>query len=175
MGSLRVTDYIALAGSAATAITALIALFALVYAKDQVREAQKQLQHSRKIANLDALLRLDEAFQRHAEVHKLLQPNFGWGRNKGGPKSDEEWFMVTSYMGLFERVNFLIDIGIEELAMIDKFHGYRVFNIVSNDIIRQAKLEDERLARYWQEFIKLWLKLKDLHSDWDKYPKVTLV
>jgi hypothetical protein len=118
-----------------------------------VKEAQKQLQHSRKIANLDALLRLDEAFQRHSEVHKLLQPAFKWGNNKGGPNSDEEWFMVTSYMGLFERVNFLIDIGIEELTMIDKFHGYRVYNIVSNDIIRRTKLENKTIAPYWREFI----------------------
>jgi hypothetical protein len=78
-------------------------------------------------------------------------------------------------MGLFERVNFLIEIGIEQLKMVDKFHGYRVYNIVSNNTIRKVKLEDAEAAAYWEEFIRLWLKLKSLHPEWNEYPNVVLV
>ena len=60
--------------------------------------------------------------------------------------------------------------------MVDKFHGYRVYNIVSNDIIRRTKLEDKSVAVYWEEFIKLWLKLKLMHKkDWADYPDVIVV
>ncbi len=173
--ALAPSDYIALVGSVSTASAAVAAIVALIYAKNQVTEARNQLKNSRTIAYLDFLLRVDEAFQRHQEVHQLLQPAFAWGNNKGGPKSAEDWFKVTSYMGLFERINFLLEIGIEQLGMVDKFHGYRMYNIVSNDIIRQAKLEDKQIAAYWEEFIRLWLKLKTLHSDWNQYPGVVLI
>lgn len=169
---MSTAQYIEIAGSVASVLTGIAALVALIYAKGQVKEAQNQLRQSRTIAHLDFLLRLDEAFQRHTEVHTFLQPAFKWGNNKGGPESAEDWFMVTSYMGLFERVNFLVEMGLEELEMVDKFHGYRVYNIVSNDRIRQVKLEDPKTARYWVEFIKLWLKLKAIHDDWKDYPKV---
>lgn len=172
--TLASSDYIALLGSMSTAIAAGAAVFALIYAKNQVTEARNQLKNSRTIAYLDFLLRVDEAFQKHQEVHQLLQPAFAWGNNKAGPQSAEDWFKVTSYMGLFERVNFLIDIGAEQLEMVDKFHGYRVYNIVSNNTIREAKLENQKTAAYWEEFIRLWLKLKPLHPEWNEYPKVAL-
>lgn len=175
MACLTMKDYVEVLGSAATALAAIVAVVALVYARGQVKEARKQLDHSRRVATFDALLRLDEAFQRHWEVHTFLQPDFKWGRNKGGPHNPEEWFMVTSYMGLFERVNYLIDMGIEDIEMVDRFYGYRVYNLISNDVIRTAKLENKTVAPYWREFIHLWLKLKPLHDDWESYPEVIVV
>jgi len=172
MPLLTTSDYITLAGSIATAVAAVAAVVALIYARGQINEAQKQLRHSRAIAHGDFLLRLDEAFQRHTKVHMLLQPDFEWGRNKSGPASAEDWFLVTSYMGLFERVNFLIESEIEELAIIDRLYGYRVYNIVANDIIRITKLENKELARSWEGFIQLWLQLKSLRPNWNDYPKV---
>jgi hypothetical protein len=169
---LTTADCIALVGSIATAVAAVAALVALIYARGQIKEAQKQLRHSRAIAHGDFLLRLDEAFQRHATVHMLLQPDFAWGSNKAGPVSPEDWFLVTSYMGLFERVNFLIESEIEELAIIDKLYGYRVYNIVANNVIRVAKLENKEIARYWEGFIHLWLQLKSLRPDWNDYPEI---
>lgn len=172
MSHLTTSDSIALAGSIATAVAASAAVIALIYARGQINAAQKQLQASRAIAHGDFLLRLDEAFQRHAKVHMLLQPQFEWGNNKSGPASPEDWFLVTSYMGLFERVNFLIQSEIEELAIIDKLYGYRIYNIVANNVIRRAKLEDREIARYWEGFIQLWLQLKSLHPDWGDYPEI---
>jgi len=172
MPHLTTSDYITLAGSIATTIAAVAAVVALIYARGQINEAQKQLRHSRAIAHGDFLLRLDEAFQRHTKVHMLLQPDFEWGNNKGGPASAEDWFLVTSYMGLFERVNFLIESEIEELAIVDKLYGYRVYNIVANNVIRRAKLEDKEIARYWEGFIELWRQLKSLHPNWSDYPEI---
>jgi hypothetical protein len=177
--SLSTADSIALLGSAATAVTAVVAVIAVVYARGQVREAQKQLQQSRKLAHGDFLLRLDEAFQRHDEIHKWLQPAFQWGkengRSKSGPESAEDWFMVTQYMGLFERVTSLLKNEITDLSTVDKYYGYRLYNIVSNDTIRQEKLENKRAAAYWEDFIDLWLKVKDRHNDWEAFPEVRYV
>jgi len=172
LGILTLTDYIVLLGSIAAAVTAAAALVALVFAKGQVREAQRLFQQSRKVANADFLLRLDDAFQRHDAVHKRLQPAFEWGSNKGGPASAEEWFAVTSYMGLLERANYLVESGVEEPTIIDKLYGYRVYNIVSNDVIRREKLENAQTAAYYGEFIKLWNLLRPMHGDWRDFPAV---
>jgi len=176
---LTTSDYIALLGSAGTAATAFVAIVALVYAKEQIKEAQNQLQQSRKVAHGEFLLRLDEAFQRHQEVQQLLQPGFAWGRNdqgrsKGGPSQAEDWFKVTQYMGLFERVNSLLKNETVDLDSIDAFYGYRLHNIVSNDTIRAQKLEAPATARYYENLIDLWLKLKARHPDWKEYPSVVL-
>lgn len=173
--ALDANQQINLLGSASAAATAIAAIVALLYAKGQVTEARNQLKNARTVAYLDFLLRVDDAFQRHQEVHQLLQPAFAWGNNKGGPQSAEDWFKVTSYMGLFERINFLVELGVEQLELVDKLHGYRVYNIVSNNVIRRTKLEDKEIAAYWEGFINLWLKLKALHSDWNDYPNVVLV
>jgi len=178
--TLSTPDAIALLGSAATAVTAIVAVIALLYAKVQIEEAQNQLQQSRKAAHGDFLLRLDEAFQRHNEVHRQLQPAFAWGkdptgRSKGGPSEPEDWFKVSQYMGLFERVNSLLKNETLDLASIDEFYGYRLYNIVSHDTIRAAKLEDPKAARYWEDLIDLWLKLKPRHDDWKEYPGVVSV
>ena len=63
MPHLTTSDYITLAGSIATAVAAVAAVGALIYARGQINEAQKQLRQSRAIAHGDFLLRLDEAFQ----------------------------------------------------------------------------------------------------------------
>jgi len=169
---LTPSDYVVLAGSIGSVATAVVAIRALVFAKRQVIEAQRQLRQSQALGHGDFLLRLDQALERHVKVHMLLQPDFAWGKNNGGPESPDDWFLVTSYMGLFERLNFLVESGIEELAIVDKLYGYRVYNLVSNDIIRRKKLEDEERAPYWEEFIKLWLNLKSRHPEWADYPRV---
>jgi hypothetical protein len=171
---LTPSDYVVLGGSIGSVATAVVAIRALVFAKRQVIEAQRQLRQSQALGHGDFLLRLDEALERHVKVHMLLQPDFAWGKNKGGPGSPDDWFLVTSYMGCFERVNFLIESRIEELEIVDKLYGYRVYNLVSNDIIRRKKLEDKERAPYWEEFIKLWLSLKSLHPEWQDYPGVKL-
>lgn len=173
---LSTSDSIVLLGSVASGVTALVAIVAAVYAKGQIKEAQKQLQQSHRVAHGDFLLRLDEAFQRHTEVHKLLQPAFAWGQPGGGPSEDEDWFKLTQYMGLFERVNFLLKSEIMDLTTIDALYGYRLYNIVSNDTIRKVKLEKAKTAVYWENLIDLWLTLKVGHQgEWEQYPNVILV
>ena len=66
-------------------------------------------------------------------------------------------------MGLFERVKALIDDKIIDLDTVNRFYGYRLFNIVDNEAIRKFKLEQE--AEFWRDFIKLWRAL-------DKHRKI---
>jgi hypothetical protein len=141
--------------SIATAIASIIAAVGLIYVGKQLRE-------SKKIARAEFLLRLEELFQEHTEVHTRLRPGGDWADGSKGPSTSEEWVKVERYMGLFERIQVLIDDRIVDLDAVDRFYGYRVLNIVDNPIIRQAKLEGER-AKYWKNFIKLQRALEERH------------
>jgi len=147
-------------GSLATAVSLIFAAKALSYAGRQMQESRKVAEESKKITRGEFLLRLEEFFSQHIETHMRLRPGGEWSDGVTGPKNASEWGPVERYMGLFERIQVLIDDGIIDLATIDKLYGYRVFNIVENDVIRKTKLEGAR-AEYWQGFIKLWQGLKE--------------
>lgn len=123
----------------------------------------RQIQESRKIARGEFLLHLDELFQQHNDVHLLLRPGGDYAEGRRKPDSAQEWSAVERYMGLFERVKALIDDKIIDLDTVNRFYGYRLFNIVDNEAIRKFKLEQE--AEFWRDFIKLWRAL-------DKHRKI---
>lgn len=118
----------------------------------------KQLRASKKLAEGEFLLRLDEMFRQHDEVHRRLRPGGDWGQSGQGPNNPKEWAEVESYMGLFERINVLIDGKIIAPDTINRLYGYRVTNIIANNKIRKTKLEEQ--ASEWHDFIELAQKLK---------------
>lgn len=145
-----------------TAVGVAVAIFAGLYAR-------KQLLTGQKIAYGDFLLRLDEAFRQYKAVHTKLRPGGEWSlvgpdgklREKvDGPKFPEDGPAVEGYMGLFERVQVLLEKGlIDDIDVVERLYGYRLFNIVENPNIYQKKLV--KLARGWRDFIKLWLALQE--------------
>ncbi len=159
-------------GSVATVIGSLAAGIGLVltglglrYAgaqleqsKQVAKDAKDVAEESKNIAQGEFLLRLDELFQQHIEVHRRLRPGGDWANAKSGPQTNDDWVDVEKYMGLFERIQFLVSRRIIDIDIIDKLYGYRLFNIVSNPIIRKNKLEQE--ADAWQDFIALWRALE---------------
>lgn len=123
----------------------------LIYTAHQIKEA-------RKVTRGQFLLHLDELFQQHYEVHLALRPGGKWKNHNSGPQFAKDWAAVDKYMGLFERINILVNDGIVDIDTIDKLYGYRVHNLVRNPIINQAKLVEA--AEDWQDFIELWHKLE---------------
>lgn len=133
--------------------------------------AGQQLHNTRQSIRGEFLLTLDQAFVRHAAVHGRLRPGGDWEGSARrpdnmdewwavkdlGPK-DSEWLAVEEYMGLFERIEVLIDGGSLDAALVNRLYGYRVFNIVANSEIRTKKLID--LAEGRQDFIKLKERLE---------------
>ena len=99
-----------------------------------------QIHGSKTAARGEFLLHLDEMFQQHNETHTRLRPGGLWGDGKTGPASVEEWVAVERYMGLFERINILVEDKIIDIDTVDRLYGYRVINISRNKIIQQAKL-----------------------------------
>lgn len=116
-------------------------------------QARKQMEQSQRIALGEFLLNLDNKFSQHQETHLALRPGGKWAANDAGPTTPSEWADVEIYMGLFERINILIEKEILDKDTVRKLYGYRVRNIVANKTIRDVKLKRE--ARSWQDFIRL--------------------
>src|SRR5688500_304610 len=87
--------------------TTFIAVVGLLLTAAGLFFAGKQLQASQQIARGEFLLRLDELFREHNDVHLRLRPGGEWAGERRGPTTPPEWASVESYMGLFERIEVL--------------------------------------------------------------------
>lgn len=144
----------------ATIIGLVLTAIGLIYTGYQIYGAKR-------VARGEFLLHLDEILQKHNEVHIRLRPGGDWASRKTGPKNNEEWAAVERYMGLFERVNILVEDKIIDIDTVDRLYGYRVINILENEIIHQAKLVKE--SRSWQDFIHLSEKVKQVRKNRSKW------
>src|SRR5689334_11331932 len=102
--------------------------------------AGTQLRASQRVAAGQFLLSLDQMLlDQHNEVHQRLRPGGKWEGTEDGPSTAEEWIMVERYMGLFERIQTLLDYDLLEIQAVDSFYGYRILNIVANKKILDSK------------------------------------
>jgi hypothetical protein len=66
---------------------------------------------------------------------------------------------VEAYMGVFERIQLLIDEKILDLDTVDRLYSYRILNIVSNERIWKEKLVEKE--QFWPDFTRLWHSLEE--------------
>jgi len=135
----------------------VMAIMAVV-AINRLRLADKQIKRLQRVERANMVLKLDEMMLHHEEVYKKLRHHGEWTRPHSGPATAEDWAALTLYMGLFERINLMIDDGILEIEHFDQLHGYRVQEIINNERIYQTKLEKD--AKDWANFLALLGKLK---------------
>jgi hypothetical protein len=140
----------------AAVIGLVIAIIGLIYAGIQLSE-------SKKIARGEFILHLDEMFQQHNDMQSLLRPAEKWGGDGNtGPATIKEWEDVEKYMGLFERINILVNYGIIDIETFEELYGYRIINIGKNKIIRKKKLVEN--ASNWQNFIEIYNKTRTIYE-----------
>lgn len=113
----------------------------------------EQIRRARKISLADFLLKLDDQIRNYDAVHSKLRPGGEWAEGGKGPETAQEWIPVEKYIGLFERIQTMIKLRIVPLDTIEKFYGYRVANIVNNQVIKQEKLVKRK--ENWADFIDL--------------------
>ncbi|MDX1994051.1 MAG: hypothetical protein SF029_16820 [bacterium] len=128
-------------------LTLIVTIVGVVYAGNQ-------LHLSRRVSQGEFLLHLDEMMRVHDKVHRSLRPGGKWAKGNVGPINADEWADVESYMGLFERIKILIDRKILDIKLFDRLYGYRIDNIIANEVIVQTKLGSEE-KESWQDFIAL--------------------
>lgn len=153
-------EYIQLAANIATIAGVPIAAGSLIY-------AGFQLSRSAKISQGQFMLELEKMIELHDEVHLKLR-NGDWSVPNAGPDEDdlEAWAAVEDYMGLFEHCELLMRNGSLSPDDFKSLFGYRVLNLIFNDVIMDAKLKsDER--EDWELFLGLIDRLKPLYPDTD--------
>ena len=161
------SDHIAASTAIGTLITGIITAFAVIAAFIAGYYAKGQLDEAKKTAYGDFLLHLDEMFRYYESVHTKLHPKGNWSKGKHSPETVEDWVAVSGYMGLFERIQLLLENDIiKELDTADRLYGYRLFNIVKQPIIYHDMLVERGSG--WIGFIKLWEALSDLESNKDE-------
>ena len=128
----------------------LVAFFGLWYAGRQLRQARLS-------AAASLLLQLDDAFARHRDVHLKLRPGGDWAGSSEHPNS-AELPPVEEYMGLFERIEVMLESDMLDTSVVDRLYGYRVANILDNHPIRVTKLIER--SKGWRDFLLLVERLE---------------
>ncbi len=137
-------------GGLATAVGTIIALFGLLGVFVQLRA-------SRAASMVDTLFHLEELLPTYLDVHTKLRPGGDWQNVKANELKPDDWVRIETYMGLLERVGFMLDAGAVSARQVRQAYGYRIQNIVVNATIFEEKLV--KRGQYWQEFIKLAKKV----------------
>jgi hypothetical protein len=96
-------------------------------------------------------LELRDRFARHEEVHNKLRG--GAWTHGGAPVTGEEWASLEAYMGLFEHCEAMLEQSLIDGKTFKEIYGYRLYNIVANDVIVEKKLVDH--ASDWKRFLAL--------------------
>lgn len=139
-------------------VTLTFSVIAIAVSLFTLLQVERQLRQDRSAVFGNFLLNLDQMMQSHQKTHLRLRPG-GEGEESGKwPVTQEDWADVDAYMGLFERISVLIDKKVLDAETVNRLYGYRVENIVQNQEIREAKLDDEEDD--WADFINLCEKLK---------------
>jgi hypothetical protein len=154
--ALDVTDHtisiLTMIGTIGAAATAIIVAFS----------AKQAARHTEATIKSDFLMRLDEQVRSFDDIHVNLRNGGDWTEGGiVGPFSPSEWARVEGYMGVFERINLLVQEKLIGIDRVDEFYGYRYCNILANKRIRQSKLESEERSS-WKGFIDLGKRL--MHS-----------
>ena len=153
-----------------------VGIVALWYARGQVEDAVAAQKQAKNSAFGQFLLQLDEAFQRHNTVHLHLRNRGEWQKDSNNRPTDAELPAAEAYMGLFERVMVMIDLGLLEPKVVEHLYGYRVNNIWANN-----RIMDVKLAQYpegWSKFLRLIKTMEKARGSpyikdrWQKYDEL---
>lgn len=137
----------------------IIAMVAVVLAGVATWLSWLSLRRTEQIASADLLLRLDERARSFDDVHRRLRPGGDWAKGATGPVTGEDWAEIDAYMGLFERMNYLVERKLIGIDYVDRFYGYRYDNLIAHPDIRRQKLEGEERDS-WQDFLELGRQLE---------------
>lgn len=125
--------------------------------REQRQKEIEERQLNTRINRARFWLELRRMFDEHNEVHFKLQNHGEWSENNTGPQSKEEWSKTVSYMGIFEHRKRMLDDELIDFDTFNSIYGYRVDNILKNQII-----VTEQLIKYqegWEIFLELVKKL----------------
>jgi hypothetical protein len=112
--------------------------------------AAAQLAHSASTSRAAFLLQLEDMSHDYDAIHAKLRPKGAWAEKGAGPATPLEWVHAEDYLKFFEHCEILMRQGSLDPRVFWQLFGYRVKNILVNELIVRQKLIGER--EYWQLF-----------------------
>ncbi len=133
----------AIAANLAQVLGAIGAVGGIIYAAVQLR-------HSASTSRAAFLLQLEDMYHDYDAVQAKLRPNGAWTEKGAGPATPMEWVQAEDSLGFFEHCEILIREGSLHPRVFWYLFGYRLENILQNELIVREKLIQER--EHWHLF-----------------------
>ena len=112
--------------------------------------AAAQLGHSASTSRAAFLLQLEDMSHDYDAVRAKLGPKGAWTEKGAGPTTPLEWVQAEDYLGFFEHCEILMRQGSLDPRVFSHLFGYRLENILENELIVRKKLIEER--EHWELF-----------------------
>lgn len=125
---------------------AFITAISLIYVSRQVNATRLQ-------AKGEFIQALDRQFRDYNRIGIDIIRN----RQHFAPKSDD-WREIIGYMGVFERMNIMVEDKILDIALVDRLYGSRPILLLSSDEVYQMVSES---GAEWRDFIHLCRRIAD--------------
>ncbi len=137
-------DQVAFAANVAQILGAVGTVGGIFYAAAQIRNNASTAQSA-------LLLQLEDISHDHDAVCSKMSPGGAWLEKGAGPETPKEWMQAEDYLRFFEHCEILIRQGSLNPRLFWNFFGYRLENILANEVIVRKKLIDEREHRrlFW--------------------------
>ena len=119
-----------------------------------------QMNSNRRLAHAQFVSELGRDIDAHFRAQSCLEPNRPVYDAVERDLSDREMALIQKYLNFFERVEYIRDTRVLDMAAIDGFFAYRFFNLVHNPNVQKQVLY--RLAPYYRAIFKL-------HQEWLAY------
>ena len=117
--------------------------------------AAAQLRHSASTSRAAFLLQLEDMSHDHDAVQAKLLPKGAWTEKGAGPVTPIEWVQAEDYLGFFEHCEIQMRQGSLDPRVFWHLFGYRIENIIANELIVREKLIGER-----QHWLLFWALLR---------------
>ena len=140
--------------ASATVLLAIATVILAVITGALAWSALLEFKEAQRIHRFDFLFHLDEAISTPHNIdiaNRVIKHE-----SYGSITSIEEWNDLRRYMGIFERIQFLIDVEMVDIDHVSDIYFSKMERIVNHNEIYNRILKD---SNGWQRFHKLWCAL----------------
>jgi|ERR1044072_2024588 hypothetical protein len=122
----------------------------------------KQIKYSRRTVKAQFISSLEHEFTVLFDTYTKLLPGEVWSSKEIGPKEPSELAKLIFYLGFFEKVAYLINLGALDFQTVDHLFAFRFFLITNNVHVQKNVL-------YSALFKDCWREIFDLHRKWSQF------
>jgi len=122
----------------------------------------KQFKDSRRTVKAQFISSLEHEFTALFDTYAKLLPDEVWSSKGVGPKNPAELAKLIFYLGFFEKIAYLINLGALDFQTVNHLFAFRFFLITNNVHVQKNIL-------YSPLFKDCWVDIFELHRQWSQF------